>query len=32
MIYFEYDLETNYKELLNNGKINISTLQKIARY
>jgi hypothetical protein len=32
MIDFKYDLETNYKELLNNGKINISKLQKIARY
>jgi len=31
MINFKYDLETNYKELLNNGKINISILQKIAR-
>ena len=31
MIDFKYDLETNYKELLNNGKININILYKIAR-
>ena len=32
MIDFNYDLETYYKELVNNGKINISTLQKVPRY